>query len=85
MKIVYCRSCAYELPDTAPRCSKCGAPQARVTDPAGLMANAARRDIAAAAGFGRLGRRLRALVLIGLLSTLALLIYPVLVGLGWVR
>ena len=29
MKIVYCRRCANELPDTAPVCSGCGAAQQR--------------------------------------------------------
>ncbi|MDB5962570.1 MAG: hypothetical protein JWP59_3864 [Massilia sp.] len=82
MRIVYCRRCASELPDTAPTCSKCGAPQARVAAAAGLMAPDP-SDLASARTVGAIGRRLLALILIGIFITVAMLAYPVLVGLGW--
>lgn len=84
MRIVYCRRCASELSDTAPTCSKCGAPQARVAAAAGLMAQPAPNPAPARIA-GSIGRRLLALILIGIFITVAMLAYPILVGLGWVN
>ena len=81
MNIVYCRRCASEMHESAPSCMKCGAPHTRVA--ASLMAGAQQPEPVPATAAGTLGRWILALVALGLLSTLGLLLYPVLAGLGW--
>lgn len=81
MNIVYCRRCASEMQESAPSCLKCGAPHTRAA--ASLMAGAQQLDLTPANAAGKLRRWILALVALGLLSTFGLLIYPVLVGVGW--
>jgi uncharacterized membrane protein len=72
MNIVYCRSCASELPDTAPSCTACGAQQARVLAAAAALAGAAAPRVPTPRSIGKL---LLLALLVGLSVVFCILLY----------
>lgn len=77
MPIVYCRSCAHELPDTAPTCPKCGAAQARVARAAGQAAQSLMAPPPGTPLITRsIGRWLLTIVLAGVSVVMVTLLWP---------